>query len=62
MVVLKVSRCRIGQRCGVDWGDANGKCGAACPNNLSEECPHGEDCFSELDTPGACAPAAVAVG
>jgi hypothetical protein len=38
-----------GQRCGVDWGDANGKCGAACPNDSSEECPHGEDCFSELD-------------
>eukprot|EP01051_Picozoa_sp_SAG22_P009739 SAG22_NODE_834_length_6927_cov_7.202402_4_plen_469_part_00 len=48
------------QRCGVDWDDANGKCGDPCPENSSEECPHGEDCWSELDAPGACAAEAVA--
>ena len=42
------------QRCGVDYADANRKCGTACPENTSEECPHGEDCWSDLDTPGPC--------
>ena len=44
-----------GQRCGVDWDEANGKCGTQCPHDSSEECPAGEDCFSELDDGGGCA-------
>ena len=51
----------LAQRCGRDWNDANGKCGTPCPDNDSEECTvPGEDCFSELTTPGACAPGRVA--
>ena len=38
------------QRCGTTWGDANKKCGKACPHDTSEECPDGEDCFSALST------------
>ena len=38
------------QRCGTTWGDANKKCGKACPHDTSEECPDGEDCSSELST------------
>ena len=48
------------QRCGTTWNDANGKCGDACPHDTSEECPPGEDCWSELDAPGACAADALA--
>lgn len=51
---------RGSQRCGTDYDDANGKCGWACPNNNSEECPHGEDCWSELDFPGACGASTIA--
>ena len=38
------------ERCGTTWGDANKKCGKACPHDTSEECPDGEDCFSALST------------
>ena len=39
------------QRCGRTWSDANNKCGVECPHDTSEECPQGEDCFSNLQTP-----------
>ena len=34
-----------GQRCGVDWDEANGKCGTQCPHDSSEECPAGGGLF-----------------
>jgi len=35
-------------RCGVDWSEANAKCGAKCVSSDSE-CPSGEKCFADLD-------------
>jgi len=35
-------------RCGVDWTEANAKCGAKCVSSDSE-CPSGEKCFADLD-------------
>ena len=40
-------------RCGVNWADADGKCGAKCPGAVDSECPSGETCFGQLD---ACGP------
>ncbi|KAL7469555.1 hypothetical protein ACHAXS_009816 [Conticribra weissflogii] len=33
--------------CGVDWTDANTKCGKACPSGESTECDFGETCFAD---------------
>jgi hypothetical protein len=49
------------QRCGKDFNDANQRCGTFCPENTSEECPHGEDCWSELDVAPCTAGAIAAV-
>ena len=38
-------------RCGADWADANGKCGAKCATNA--DCPGGEKCHGKLDE-GVC--------
>jgi hypothetical protein len=32
-------------RCGVDWNDANSRCGTPCPNNVDSDCPGAEQCF-----------------
>ncbi len=40
-------------RCGTTWADASGKCGQACPDGLSGECPTGESCFADLE-PRSC--------
>eukprot|EP00955_Chlamydomonas_euryale_P090197 364520-Chlamydomonas_euryale.AAC.5 len=36
-------------RCGSSWGNANGKCGTACPDLSDASCPSGEACYSDLD-------------
>lgn len=36
------------QRCGLDWVDANSKCGTDCPSGTDSECPTGEKCFRDL--------------
>lgn len=33
--------------CGIDWTDANTKCGKACPSGESTECDFGETCFAD---------------
>ena len=35
-------------RCGTNWADANGRCGARCTTN--EDCENGASCFVDLDT------------
>jgi hypothetical protein len=41
-------------RCGVDWGDANGRCGTSCPSKTNAECTvAGETCFASLKTCGS---------
>ena len=35
-------------RCGVAWGEANGKCGQKCESK-DTECPAGEKCYKDLD-------------
>eukprot|EP00122_Pirum_gemmata_P004235 Pgem_evm1s3844 len=35
-------------RCGIDWSDANRCSRQLCPNNRDDECPDGQQCFSDM--------------
>jgi hypothetical protein len=40
-------------RCGVDWNDANNRCGTSCPTGSDSSCPSGQKCFANVN-PNAC--------
>lgn len=45
-----------GQRCGINFADANGRCGTQCPRGVDAECPAGQRCFAQLSTAPCNAP------
>jgi hypothetical protein len=42
------------QRCGIDWTNANGKCGAGCPRGQDSDCPAGQHCYASLAAISGC--------
>ena len=38
--------------CGIDWGDASGRCHLQCVDGFHSTCPEGEECFANVSCKG----------